>query len=200
MAGVKNSFRGPCSNKSMITRLLLVPLLALAVPAAAQTIYKYERPDGTFLYSDKPVKGAKLVERFTVAQAPRQQTPPAQPQAGQPPRPSAPPARGEPRSEVPSENPPNMPQNPAPPPAQSQTSALDAANAEVIAAQKALDDAKARLAQGGEPQPGERSGNAGGKSSRLNDDYFARQQQLEAEVKEANQRLELAYQRRSQAK
>ena len=150
-------------------RIVVAALLALSGPGLAQTIYKYERPDGSFLYSDKPVKGAKLVERFTVAQAQQQARPP----------------REEPLSEVPSANPP---------------SELDAADAEVRAAQKAVEDAEARMQQGAEPQPGERRGNVGGKTSRLTEDYIARQQQLEQELNAANQRLAQAYQRRNQAK
>lgn len=148
-------------------------LAALAGAGAAQTIYKYERPDGSVVYSDKPVKGAKLVERFTVAQAPTVQRTPPQAQAPQP------------RSEAPAANP---------------ASELEAADAEVRAAQKALEEAQARRQQGAEPLPGERIANAGGKTSRLTEDYFGRQAQLEQEVKDANQRLEQAYGRRNQAK
>jgi Domain of unknown function (DUF4124) len=165
----------PPSIRIAAARILAAALLALAGPAPAQTIYKYERPDGTFLYTDKPVKGGRLVERFNLAQAPA--TPSRQAQA-------RPPAEA-PRSEVPSENP---------------VFSLDAADAEVRAAQKAVDGAKARLEQGAEPLPGERTGNVGGKTSRLNEGYFARQQQLEQDLKDANERLDQAYQRRNQAK
>jgi hypothetical protein len=154
-------------------RLAVAALLAaLAGAGAAQTIYKYERPDGGVVYSDHPVKGAKLVERFELAQAPTVQRTTPQAQAPQP------------RSEAPV----------------NRAAELDAADAEVRAAQKALEDAQARLQQGAEPQPGERIANAGGKSSRLTEDYFGRQAQLEQEVKDANQRLEQAYERRNQAK
>ena len=41
----------------------LVMLLVLAAPglAAADTIYKYQRPDGRIVYSDSTVKGAKRI-------------------------------------------------------------------------------------------------------------------------------------------
>jgi hypothetical protein len=158
--------------------LLAAALLAPAGAALAQTIYKYERPDGGLVYSDKPVKGARLVERFTIAQAPA-----AAPGPQAAPRPQAQ-APEQPLSEVPSANPP---------------SALDAADAQVRAAQKSVEDAKARAQQGAEPLAGERVGTGGGKS-RLTEEYFVRQKQLEQELAVANARLEEAYRRRSDAK
>lgn len=167
--------------------LLAAALLAPAGTALAQTIYKYERPDGGLVYSDKPVKGARLVERFTIAQAPS-----AAPGPQAAPRPQAQ-APEQPLSEVPSANPPSGVPSANPP------SALDAADAQVQAAQKSVEDAKTRVQQGTEPLPGERVGTGGGKS-RLTDEYFARQKQLEQELAVANARLEEAYRRRSDAK
>jgi Domain of unknown function (DUF4124) len=149
------------------TRIALAAaaVLATAGPALAGTIYKYERPDGTFVYSDAPVKGARLVERFTMAEG-------------------SPPPAPAPRVQA---------------PAPDRGDALDAADAEVRAAQRAVDDAKARLEQGAEPLPGERAGTAGGKS-RLTEDYFARQQELKQQLEDADARLEAAYRRRNEAR
>ena len=70
--------------------------------------------------------------------------------------------------------------------------ALEAAHAEVRAAQQALEEAHRRQLAGEEPLPGERTGNVGGKS-RLNEAYFARQDQLEQAVQQAEQRLDRAH-------
>jgi len=150
--------------------LLAAALAAAAAPALADTIYKYERGDGSVVYSDTPVRDARLVERFSVAQA-----------TAQPPRPAAPEA-----------------QRPAAP-AGDRIARLDAADAEVRAAQQAVDAAKTRLGQGSEPLPGERVGIGGGRS-RLTQDYFARQQALEEELVRANARLEAAYRQRNDAR
>lgn len=76
--------------------------------------------------------------------------------------------------------------------------ALDAAAAEVAAAEKALAEAKRRLAEGEEPLPGERTGIAGsGGRSRLNEAYFKRQDALKKAVEAAEKRLEQAHARRN---
>src|SRR4051812_13913196 len=130
MTQVENSSPAACSNRLTNPALMKPSLLAalaamlLAAPALA-TIYKYERPDGTVVYSDQPVKGARLVERFAVAQAP---TPVERPQGPASAREASPPG-------APSE--------------------LDVADAQVRAAEGAVDQAKVRLAQGAEPLPGE---------------------------------------------
>jgi len=38
--------------------------------AQAQTIYKYQRPDGEIVYSDSPVKGAKPIGQIDPEPAP----------------------------------------------------------------------------------------------------------------------------------
>jgi hypothetical protein len=159
--------------KTISIRLLAAGLLVTAGPALADTIYKYERRDGAVVYSDAPVKGARLLQRFDVAQAP---APPPQPDRAA--------AAGTPGSAA---------------PAADRTSRLDAADAEVRAATQALEDAKARMEQGAEPLPGERTATAFG-TTRLNDGYFARQQALQLELDRANARLEEAYRRRNDAK
>jgi hypothetical protein len=50
---------------------LVALVLALAPAlAAAETVYKYQRPDGSTLYSDVPLPGAKLIGRFELIPAP----------------------------------------------------------------------------------------------------------------------------------
>jgi hypothetical protein len=60
-----------------------------------------------------------------------------------------------------------------------------------------LTDAERALSTGREPQPGERAGIAGG-GSRLREEYFGRQRQLEVEVQAARTGLEAAYRARSE--
>ncbi len=154
--------------------------LVAAAPALGQTLYKYERPDGTVVYSDAPVKGARLVD--TLPAVPVPPAPVAAPDhaPATEPRPAAEPRAAE-----------------APPPTRTQK--LDAADAEVRAAQQALDAAKARLEQGAEPLAGERTTTAGG-TSRLNEGYFGRQQALQEEIERANARLQEAYRKRNDAR
>ncbi len=45
--------------------LALAPMLA-----AADTVYKYQRPDGKVVYSDVPLRGAKLIGRFELVPVP----------------------------------------------------------------------------------------------------------------------------------
>jgi hypothetical protein len=67
----------------------------------------------------------------------------------------------------------------------------EGAGENVGAAEKALRDAEAALDAGKEPLPGERTGTAGG-GSRLNDDYWKRQDKLKADVERARLALEKA--------
>ena len=68
-----------------IPAFVLIFALALAAPAAAQTVYRYVTPDGRTVFSDQPVPGARL--QGTV-------TPPAPPSgpSGTPERARVPPA------------------------------------------------------------------------------------------------------------
>ena len=75
---------------------------------------------------------------------------------------------------------------------------LEQADVELRAAEKALEDARRRLAEGEEPLPGERTGIAGsGGRSRLNEAYFKRQEELKKAVEAAQRRLEQAQARRN---
>lgn len=74
-------------------------------------------------------------------------------------------------------------------PQETRAAMLDRAYAEVLAAEAGLKAAEAKRDQGEEPQGGERSGTATG-FSRLNENYFARQQALEQEVAAARKRYD----------
>lgn len=63
--------------------LALAMALAIALPAAAQTLYKWTDPDGKTHYSDKPPKGFK----GTVSRIETEPAPPAAPPAAAPPKP-----------------------------------------------------------------------------------------------------------------
>jgi hypothetical protein len=150
----------------------LLVLAALAVPAAAQTVYRYVTPDGRTIFSDQPVPGAKL--QGTVA-------PPAPPSGAPAPAPV--------ESRTPS---------PAQPAGDTRAQRLREATQEVEAATQALAQARAQLEAGKEPLPGERTGTAGG-GSRLNDAYWARQATNEQAVAKAQARLDAANAARNRA-
>src|ERR1700704_6483736 len=149
----------------------LVLALAPAV-AAAETVYKYQRPDGSTVYSDVPLNGAKLIGRFELVPVPR---PPKAEHAR--------PGRG--AITDPTEI------------ARQRVQDLDAADAAIKAADQSLKEALERQQAGVEPQPGERLGNVGGRS-RLTPEYFERQRALAAEVDAAPARLDEAYRMRNQ--
>ena len=151
---------------------LVALVLALAPGfAAAETVYKYQRPDGSTLYSDVPLRGAKPIGRFELVPVP----PPAK--AG--------PARLERGAKDPDEL------------ARQRAQDLDAADAAIKAADQSLKDALERQQAGVEPLAGERLGNVGGRS-RLTTDYFGRQRALAAEVDAARAALDEAYRQRNQ--
>jgi hypothetical protein len=77
------------------------------------------------------------------------------------------------------------------------TQALEAAFAEIKAAEQTLRDAEDRQQRAAEPLPGERLRNVDG-SSRLGPAYFERQQARTAEVDAARARLEEAYRLRNE--
>jgi hypothetical protein len=141
--------------------------------AAAETVYKYQRPDGRVIYSDSPVEGAKLIGQFELVPAP-----------------AAPgPAHGEPvrRPAATGDT------------AERRALAVEAADARIKAADQALKDAQERQQQAVEPLPGERLGNVGG-FSRLAPEYFERQRAAAAEVEAARTELDEAYRARNEAR
>ena len=154
-----------------LVALVLVLALALRL-AAAETVYKYRRPDGSTLYSDVPLRGAKLIGRFELVPVP----PPAKAGLTRPGRGAAQDADELARQRV---------------------QDLDASYAAIKAAEESLKEALERQQAGVEPLAGERLGNVGGRS-RLTPDYFERQRALAAEVDAARARLDEAYRQRNQ--
>jgi Domain of unknown function (DUF4124) len=181
LTAVKNSFRGSESNDgniriqyhlmTMIKGIVALLLALCSGFAVAETVYKYQRPDGSVVYSDKPITNARLVGRFQLVPLP-----PAGPQSAG----SAPNDAGRGARAVEQR-------------ARQRTQDLDAADTEIKAADQALKDAQERQQAGQEPLPGERIGNVGGRSSRLRPEYFERQQGLASEVEQAGARLDRAY-------
>jgi Tfp pilus assembly protein FimV len=168
----------------------LLPALLAAGAAAADTVYKYRRPDGRVVYSNRPVPRLELIETFDYQFSPA--APPDKAAAK-----SA--AEGEARI-------------------RDYLATLEAAWNEVQAANKALAAAEARLRAEEEPQAGERTGVASGSASpatggvpaasppavggpmsgrrgRANPEYVARMQALEGEVASARARLDAALKR-----
>jgi len=159
-----------------MTTIKGIVALALATgmaAAAAETVYKYQRPDGKVIYSDSPVQGAKLIGQFELVPAPVS----TEPGRGEPPR--RPAATGE---------------------GADRAAALDAADSRIKAADQALKDALERQQQSFEPLPGERLGNVGGGTSRLTEAYFARQRAAAAAVDAARAELDEAYRMRNQVR
>jgi hypothetical protein len=179
---IKNSrrdsgFNGIMKHANMHFMTTIKGLVALAlvlapVFAAADIVFKYQRPDGSIIYSNVPVRGAKLIGRFELVPVP--------------------PAPG-----VARDAPSSGGKDPADKRAEQRTQALDAAEARIKAAEQALRDAEERRQLAAEPLPGERQGTAGGRS-RLMPEYFERQRAMEAEVDAARAGLDEAYRLRNQ--
>lgn len=166
------------------TALLYAALHAYAIeipePAplgkSATRAYRQVMPDGRVIYSDKPVKGAKIVETITVEPAGKRNVVDVDTNR----KPAA-----EPRPvPVPVDR-------VAAIPAAGKTRTLKDAQSDVIRAEMALEDARRRQQSGVEPLPGERTGNVNG-TSRLNRDYWARQEALAQDVQEAQEQLRKA--------
>src|SRR5712692_7550972 len=133
--------REPVPREDFMTPIkgLVALVLALAPAfAAAETVYKYQRSDGSTVYSDVPLRGAKLIGRFHLVPAPPPKAEPARPERG--------------AVTDPDESPRQRVQD------------LHAADAAVKAADQSLKEALERQQAGVEPQPGERLGNVGGRS------------------------------------
>jgi hypothetical protein len=145
----------------------LVALAAALAPlaCAADTVYKYQYPDGRIVYSDSPVRGARLIGRYLLLPQPPDES-----------KAKAPPGIADP-DQV----------------ARQRSQALDASAEEIKAAERALTIAQERQQSGVEPLPGERAGNASGRGSRLRPEYFARQRQLASDVEQAQARLDEAW-------
>lgn len=157
-----------------IKGIVALALMTGIASAAAETVYKYQRPDGKVIYSDSPVPGAKLIGQFELVPAPV----PTDPARAEPPR-----------------RPAETGEDPA-----RRAAALEAADARIKAADQALKDASERQQQAFEPLPGERLGNVGGGTSRLTEAYFARQRAAAAAVDAARAELDEAYRMRNEVR
>jgi len=168
-------------NIDFTTAIKALAMIVLALSAAtvgAETVYKYQRADGKVVYSDVPLRGAKLIGRFELVPLP-----PPQPAGAAAPRAQAPAGGG------PDER------------ARRRVESLDATDAEIKAADQALKDAQERQRAGEEPLPGERIGvlsPGDRRHSRLSPEYFERQRKLAANVESARARLEQAYKKRDE--
>ena len=140
----------------------------------ATKLYRQTLPDGRVVYSDKPVKGAKLDDTLTID--PDSNGKAWKSESGKR-HPLPPRVEHTPIQKVPS----------IPPLGKRKT--LDEAESDVIKAEMLLEDAKKRQQAGVEPLPGERTGIVGG-GSRLNENYEARQKALAKEVTEAETMLQ----------
>lgn len=139
----------------------------------AMKAYRQILPDGSIVYSDKPVKGARIDETIVVE----------------------PPVDGSTWSTDPGTPPKKAPQTTTTPvnrvvsvPQPGQRPSLDDAEAEVTRAEMLLEDARRKKEAGVEPLPGERTGNVNG-TTRLNEAYKARQKALAQAVEAAEARL-----------
>ncbi|MFY9314505.1 MAG: DUF4124 domain-containing protein [Burkholderiales bacterium] len=154
-------------DRPTLAVIALLAALTLPLPAGAQAIYKYVRPDGRVIYSDKPVPGAKLVEEF-------EPPPPPDPANA---------ARQKKDTEAGSQGLGRA--------ADQRAKSLDQAWADLKLWTRRLEEAKANLEAGREPHEGERLGTAGRKA-RMSDAYWQRQQGNEAAVAEAEARVKQA--------
>jgi hypothetical protein len=185
LTAVKNSFRGSESNDgyiriryyfmTMIKGIVALVLALCSGFAVAETVYKYQRPDGSVVYSDKPIANARFVGRFQLLPLP-----PAGPQSSGSVPNDAERRAGELEQRT-----------------RQRALDLDAVDMEIKAADQALKDAQERQQAGQEPLSGERIGSRG-RSSRLRHEYFERQQRLAGEVEQARAWLDRAYRDRDE--
>lgn len=153
------------------TSFVLATLLA-AHAAQAQTVYRSVMPDGSIVYGDKAVQGARDAREIELPPPPAlEPEPAAQKPAG--------PAR--------------MAADPVPPTGMT----LDAAQAEVVRATQALDRVRAAQVSGREPLAGETAGTAIPGRTRHTDAYELRQKALADAVDAAQKRLDAALERRN---
>jgi hypothetical protein len=164
----------PVPLENFMTAIKGIVALVLAMGrafAAAETVYKYQRPDGSTVHSDVPLRGAKLIGRFELVPAP-----------------PAPRAESERSARGAAKDPDEL--------ARQRVQDLDAADAAIKTAEQSLKEALERQQAGVEPLAGERLGNIGGRS-RLTPDYFERRRVLASEVDAARARLDETYRSRN---
>jgi hypothetical protein len=156
-----------------IVFLVVATLVLLwGVSGWAQTMYRSTMPDGRVIFGDKPASGAERVETINPSSRPANTAP-----------------LGSMNEEAAQQNELRRQQLEA----QRQQLELQrqqraAHQREVREAEEALRAAKAAQAAGKEPLPGERRGNVNG-TSRLTEEYWARQNALKADVAKARKRL-----------
>ena len=171
-------------------RFVAAVCLAIVPVIAAAAIYKVQMPDGTILFTDSPPANGKILEeRESKSTARPPVKAPATGSAG---------ASDQPAIPVLPSPPPRSASGPGLPPARAPQS-LDAANAEVTAAERELSVLRRKLELGREPLPGERLGTAKG-GSRLSPEYEGRIAGLEREVAAAEERVKRAYEARNALK
>ena len=147
--------------------------LAVALPAVAQKIYKQQLPDGSVVYADHRIKGAKLLYRVEMPDVP---APPAV--RADAARSSADTAALDQRL-------------------RERTRALDRTQREIVDAERAVEEAKRQLEVGKELLPGEIQTSAAG-ASRVLPEYYDRIKKLEENAAKAQTRLDRAYSERNQ--
>lgn len=143
---------------------LVLVLFIAASGASAQTMYKSIMQDGKVIYGEKPEPGAKRVETVT-----------------------APPPKSGITVVTPAEKT-QVDQR-----IRQRSAVENTKQRELDDARQQVQQAETALGAGKEPLPGERIGTAGG-TSRLTDDYWARQKNLEQAVESARARLDKAEQ------
>jgi hypothetical protein len=141
--------------------------LLLAASAQAQTVYKYQMPDGRVTYSDKRVPGAKLVEELEPPPAPTGAA--AEEARRRAAREAAAVRAAAAKQEVGNKR------------------SLDQAWIDLRHWNQKLEEARVALEAGREPREGERIGTAAGRA-RMNDAYWNRQRTNAAAVAEAEAR------------
>lgn len=150
------------SMRSLLSGCLAALSLAAAPIAFAQALYKSTLPDGSVVYSEKPVPGAVRVEKL-----------------------APPPAKTGTVLVTPEEI------KRTEEAAKKRAAEAAAREAALEEARRQLKAAEAARDAGIEPLPGERIGIAGG-GSRLSEAYWERQKKLEQAVEAARKRLEEA--------
>jgi len=154
------------ARRSQLRTFIYASLLAAVLPAAANTIYKQQLPDGRIVYSDHRIKGAKLLYKVDMpdAQAP------------------APGARPDSKTEAAA-----LDRR-----LRERSAALERAQREIVDAGQALNQAKRELELGKEPLPSEMQSNAMG-GTRVLPEYYERLKKLEQGVARAQARADGAY-------